>query len=354
MTVIIFKTLTSCEFNTQIKKKEDIYFANSHISSWNQIQGSENSTEIASERGTLVKLKPELNDIPIVDQNIKILDSGSYFLLGKLNLMIERGSFFIIVSGSDYTKKIEFFDSIEISKRALLSVYVPEPVTINLKLGFSDNSVGEAFPDSLSFYKEEYLYKHSKEQDIMKQKILDVLSLEKFSESNFDENVDKITRAVNQSLLEKGGEKTARLRSLFSSNKFDSKKTAYLHEYIQDDSVRYSYCQKSSLSVDEILKLFQIQVRQLHWHNKNVGFHQFLEYYNPFDKQWKIIDPFYSVRYIDKHGNYLGFENVEKLIRGGEFTNKNILTLNLDGLYYQEEDIMNGWQAELTVIITKK
>jgi hypothetical protein len=84
----------------------------------------------------------------------------------------------------------------------------------------------------------------------------------------------------------------------------------YLSHYLRTlDSITVGYCQRSSLSLAEILtNEFNIPVRQLHMVFGTVGEHQFQEYWNPFAGRWIIIDPCFSVRYV-KDNVLLGSED---------------------------------------------
>ena len=76
--------------------------------------------------------------------------------------------------------------------------------------------------------------------------------------------------------------------------------------------VKDGYCQRSSLSLGEILSNeFNIPVRQIYMQFAGIGKHQFLEYWNPFSRRWIIIDPCFNTRYI-KNGQLLGDEDFDK------------------------------------------
>lgn len=86
------------------------------------------------------------------------------------------------------------------------------------------------------------------------------------------------------------------------------------------DSITDSYCQKSSLSLGEILtNAFNIPVRQIYMVIGGVGLHQFQEYWNPFAGKWIIIDPCFSTRYI-RNGVLLGDEEIDSQTAPGYIT----------------------------------
>jgi len=142
----------------------------------------------------------------------------------------------------------------------------------------------------------------------------------------------------------------ASLVATFSSGAFDEASTPYLRKYIADPQIRDGYCQKSSLSLDELIRLYKIPTRQLHWQINCSGIHQFLEYWNAYDEQWKIIDPYYGIRYVDINGSYMNFEEVENLVRNKKFGNKNIKQIDIGHLIYSESEILDGWiNADLAI-----
>jgi hypothetical protein len=111
---------------------------------------------------------------------------------------------------------------------------------------------------------------------------------------------------------------------------------AYRHSL---DSITDSYCQKSSLSLGEILtNEFNIPVRQIYMVIGGVGLHQFQEYWNPFANKWIIIDPCFNTRY-EKDGVLLGDEDIDQstapgyMVRFGQY------------YYYQTTDeLIALWQ----------
>jgi hypothetical protein len=96
---------------------------------------------------------------------------------------------------------------------------------------------------------------------------------------------------------------------------------AYFNDYRNTpDSITDSYCQKSSLSLGEILtNAFNIPVRQIYMVIGGVGLHQFQEYWNPFAEKWIIIDPCFSTRYI-KDGVLLGDQDIDSQTAPGFIT----------------------------------
>lgn len=87
----------------------------------------------------------------------------------------------------------------------------------------------------------------------------------------------------------------------------------YLPYYLSvPDSASVAYCQRSSLSLQEILtNEFNIPTRAIHLQDgAQTGFHQFLEYWNPFQGKWIVIDPYFSFRYRNEDGIFLSGEEL--------------------------------------------
>jgi hypothetical protein len=148
-----------------------------------------------------------------------------------------------------------------------------------------------------------------------------------FTAGQYDTTIGKISDYVNSVLLCRYEyfDDTTELPILNQLIGSDIAYT-YFNEYRNSlDSITDSYCQKSSLSLGEILtNEFNIPVRQIHMEVGGVGLHQFLEYWNPFAAKWIIIDPCFSTRY-EKDGVLLGDEDINQqtapgyIVRFGQY-----------------------------------
>lgn len=285
--------------------------------------------------------------------NIKIsqtitLDSGDYFILAKYLVTLKKGTFFI---QSSTNKSINITSSESTCLRTVLTLPIKGKTDVDISFGFSKNSVGSARIDTLMVYKVDYKVEPNKTKHGRLDLIDDNLSLNLNLTNNLDEDIDHLASSINKAFLSKSLPEI----STYSSELFKNESTSYLANYVNDEDVRNSYCQKSSLSLDELLRLYNIPTRQLHWQKNCNGFHQFLEYWNPTDQKWKIIDPYYGIRYIDSAGNYLGFEEIERLVRNNSFTRDNIKEIDIGHLYYSESEIIAGWlEADLAVHVINK
>lgn len=118
-----------------------------------------------------------------------------------------------------------------------------------------------------------------------------------FSPHRFDESIQALANLVNEVLLS-----DLQGRVMIFSDQFHSLSSndyPYLTTYLNNlDSITTAYCQKSSLSLGEILyNEFNIPVRQIHMQAGGIGFHQFLEYWNPYKNKWIVIDPYFGIVY---------------------------------------------------------
>lgn len=103
----------------------------------------------------------------------------------------------------------------------------------------------------------------------------------------------------------------------------------YLPYYLSvPDSASAAYCQRASLSLQEILtNEFNIPTKAVHLQDDTqAGFHQFLEYWNPFRERWIVIDPYFSYRYRNEDGDFLSAETLqnetapwEKIVPFGQY-----------------------------------
>jgi len=220
------------------------------------------------------------------------------------------------------------------------------------------------------------------EQSLCSINLSNEIRLSSFNKWNFDKNVEKVATYTNQVLLrdyknflESNSEvdlqraDSTRVRILA---KFDNcLKDSFFFRALQRPvlSIWDSYCQSVSPSTTDILAEFGISTRQIYFEDDfGNGFHQFFEYWNPYEQRWVILDPFYSVRYR-YNGVFLGLEDLAVLtearkaewmastIIDGEANNELprqsfldvswIYQLELDGFYFSEQEILNGWDSSI-------
>jgi hypothetical protein len=137
-----------------------------------------------------------------------------------------------------------------------------------------------------------------------------------FSARQFDQSVNNLAEFVNSILLCRYAyySDSAQLpvvRKLIG----DNPQYGYFNQYLDTlANIQIGYCQKSSLSLGEILgNEFNIPTRQMFMVFGPVGKHQFLEYWNPFASRWIIIDPCFNVRYA-KDSVLLGTDDFDRSV----------------------------------------
>ena len=268
------------------------------------------------------------------------LDSGEYFLLAKYQAQVEEGTFFIRANDLG---SIAITSSDSVCERTLFSIRVRKKDEIKIEFGFGPGSIGQVLIESLFLVEIQYKFPKwadsQKKIALIKQDLGQVLQ----QDSVLARKIDLLAKSINGAFISTDIDEKSALVATYSSVVFDDVSTPYLNKYIIDTKIRDSYCQKSSLSLDELIRLYKIPTRQLHWQINCSGVHQFLEYWNTYNNRWEIIDPYYGIRYVDSVGNYLNFEGIEKLVKANKFTAANIKQMNIGRLYYNEKEIMDGW-----------
>lgn len=170
-----------------------------------------------------------------------------------------------------------------------------------------------------------------------------------FVANQYDSTISKIADFVNAVLLCRYAyyADTAELPVLDRLIGADTS-YSYFDQYRHSlDQITDSYCQKSSLSLGEILtNEFNIPVRQIYMSFGGIGKHQFLEYWNPFEGRWIIIDPCFNTRY-EKDNVLLGDEDFDRtkaqnyMVRYGSY------------YYYQTTDELIGLWLGMDELIVK-
>ncbi len=267
------------------------------------------------------------------------LDSGDHYLMAKYEADVTKGTFFIKSQGSNGIS-VQSYESTCLRTISFISVDRNESVKI--AFGFTEGSIGKALIDTIMTYPAKYTFEAEKKNQVKTKLIEDNLGLKLKQDEHLDENVDLLAASINTAFLPKYNSKNPIPMNTYKSDIFKDESTSYISSFVNSKD-RSAYCQKSSLSIDELLQLYLIPTRQLHWQKECSGFHQFLEYWNATDKKWKIIDPYYGIRYVDENGVYLGFEEIEALVRQNKFSNKNIKPIDIGHAYYLEKEILEGW-----------
>ena len=319
------------------------------------LASSVRKVEGPNEKMYKLEITAEIENPVIFSQKVILKDSGSYFVIGKFKADIESGSFFVSAVGETFSKKSEFTKPVSTCKRPFFSFHIKTPEIVTLSIGFNKNSSGIAYPDTLSLFREDYFDPISIDARDMRAGLEKFSNINEMSGEKLDVNINKITNVLNVMFLSVDEDSTREMREFFSTDDFDTHQTSYLYSYVTDWIDDNAYDQKISLSVDELLKLYRIPVHQLYLKKECKAKHQFLEYYDAYDSKWKIIDPFYGVRYVDNSGEYLGIEDVEQLVMSGNFSSSNIKKLDIRYYKYDDMELLEKWRSlEPVVQIIKK
>ncbi|MGC6525291.1 MAG: hypothetical protein ACON30_03310 [Flavobacteriaceae bacterium] len=160
-------------------------------------------------------------------------------------------------------------------------------------LGFIENGTGDIMIKAIS------LKKVGLKQNKFESKIANYwtnrLALD-FSESeNFDTNIYQITSKLSKLLL---AEKLDDLELLTERDHFFTKlpEESYLKKVLSESALRAtkSFATKLVLGTKQILNNFNIGTRVLEFRKEGKRTHMALQYYNPYSKCWKMIDPMYN------------------------------------------------------------
>jgi len=230
---------------------------------------------------------------------------------------------------------------------------------IDIKLGFQKFGISEAVFNNFSLI-ESRDYVNS-EADIAIS-IKKFVQLDSFDSLHLHQNVILLTKFINSLLI------TPLVNYYnFQGNDVDKEYSIQQNQIIRD-SLKYvfnqlmptsylqsylalpiketsnAYCVKSSESAHDILDVFGVMTRQIHFYNvDDVPIHQCFEYWNPYMKKWIIVDPFYGIAYINVSDELIGFEELNVLINENQLTEKNLIHLDIQPFYFNYEELQSGW-----------
>ena len=185
--------------------------------------------------------------------------------------------------------------------------------TVSVEIGFPDGMSGsfDCGPvEVVQQYYEPYISKTGF-SDYINQKTL--LS---FSADQLDSSISLLcdyTNSILQSVI-KGYDLLAGELSKLQTLLINRDEYVYLPYYLSTpDSASVAYCQRASLSLQEILtNEFNIPTKAVHLQDDTqTGFHQLLQYWNPFREKWIAIDPYFSFRYQHKDGSFFSAEELQ-------------------------------------------
>ena len=80
---------------------------------------------------------------------------------------------------------------------------------------------------------------------------------------------------------------------------------------------------------------------------KNVGIHQFYEYWNPFLEKWIIVDPFYGINYVNNNQELIGYQELLKLLKANTLSTNNLNHVEIEKFYFNLEELKKGWNSQI-------
>lgn len=248
-------------------------------------------------------------------------------------------------------------DSTFVGFENILSVkfYTGKETRVKLILGFLDGMNADIFFDNCTLFKTEPQSTFS----TCDQMLLSDCGISNFTSSNFDFNVQKIVARLDNLLIDgykkflRTGDSTYLSRSETARQKTISKYEACysgsyfiesLHQPVTE--IWRAYCQRSSLVASDVLSKINIATREIYFVDGDTGYHQFIEYWNPYKQAWILIDPFFGVVY-KINGELTGMEELKKEIEQGVSLKEFIFRIPIDPFYYSYNDLVLGWDGRV-------
>lgn len=136
----------------------------------------------------------------------------------------------------------------------------------------------------------------------------------KFTPSSIDQDVKTVSLWVTTNLEAPKSQREVLLE------RFKGQWPDYFKGFLQspEGETSSAFCQRSSLSLAEILSYYGVRTKQVHAiDGKNNGVHQFVEYRNPTTFEDTIIDPDAGVTFIN-HGKTMNMGEI-KTLSGDDF-----------------------------------
>jgi hypothetical protein len=185
--------------------------------------------------------------------------------------------------------------------------------TVSLEIGFPDGMSGSFDCGPVQVVQQNY------EPHISKTDFSDYINQKMglfFSADQLDNSISLLCDYLNgalQSVIRNYDSLTGEISEL-QTLLINRDEYIYLPYYLSvPDSASVAYCQRASLSLQEILtNEFNIPTKAVHLQDDTqTGFHQFLQYWNPFQEKWIAIDPYFSFRYQHKDGSFFSAEELQ-------------------------------------------
>lgn len=343
-----FPTFTNGSFN-QWRGSELIGWTNSTFST---------TTKISFLNDTSVLFKSFGNSK--ISQRVSVIPEKFYVIEGNIDTYEgEKWNVGIWIEGKE-SLGYHVLESRSFKNPTLVKVkFHADQDFIDIKLGFQKFGMSEAVFNNFSLREsQDYV---NLETDIANS-IKKFVQLDSFDSLHLHQNVIILTEYINSLLITplvnynnfQGNDMDRELSIQKNQIIRDSLKyvfnqlmpTSYLQSYlgIPIKETSNAYCVKSSESVHDILDVFGVMTRQIHfWNVDDVPIHQCFEYWNPYMKKWIIVDPFYGIAYINASDELIGFEELNVLINENQLTEKNIIHLDIQPFYFNYEELQSGW-----------
>ncbi len=192
------------------------------------------------------------------------------------------------------------------SGELMAKFYSHELDTVQVSLGFDSGINASVRFDHFRIRKVDEVSLERESQDL-----LDALGLEDFDSVNYHNNVLSVCATVNQQL------KMPKAVRIKFGNRIEPLLTdsSWFNRFFSEPS-QSAYCQQASLSVSDLLLQFRIPTQHIHFVDDGVGFHQFIEYWNPYMQRWIIVDPYYGIGYHKNH-QLIGYEELIEIKKKG-------------------------------------
>lgn len=336
---------------------ENIIF-NGNFTEWDSVQHSPGSWILQTSNG----------DTAVISQTEKGLKfernaAGSFYLYQKV--LLEKNNFFKVSVTVDYTINNYYpcgIYAIDSSRNKVLAkferfnssgketwefvFYARREMEVTIAIGFLNGINARATFSDVSLAK--YTYQPEISNSDFAAYLNNKLNLT-FTHDTYDSSINKLADYLNGVLLSKNMYQAYTAELPVINNMIGTNENyVYFNQYLNNlDEITDAYCQKVSLSLDEILtNEFSIPVRQIHVQMGGTGVHQFLEYWNPFARNWIIIDPYFNCRYL-RDNKLLGIDDLDNA------TAANYLSRFGANYFYQTTDELSWlWETMDELIVS--
>lgn len=289
----------------------------------------------------------------IIETNVIMVDDGDY----EFGLRVNQYGKEI---GYCYVKNVEKGELIKFGTK-----FRSRDETVEIRLGFNNRGLASALVQNITIHETTDVpdvFNHSYANTLYKS-----LGLTEFDSLNYHKNVLLLAEYINSMLItplvtyynyvgtnKEKQDILAREDSLKMINAIivnAALTKGYFTEFIKlpVTEMSKSYCVKTSLSSYDVLGIFNIPTRQIHFVNPttDIAFHQFFEYWHPYLQKWIIVDPYYGICYADPAGNLLGFNEIKEYASKAMIDQTFLKHENLQPFYFNLQELSLGWNDKI-------